>query len=122
MKFHCEITGWGPEAVQFLTEPDLNSIIIFNEGVPPELAEMAVLHKPAPLLAEPVVGDTLSICGKVFTISAVGSEVVNTLKELGHCTLNFKGGPEPERPGCIMLEGDELTPEDIVAGATIEIF
>jgi len=123
MKYHSEITGWGTEAMQFLTEADLNCIIIFNDGVPPELADMAVLHKPAPILADFAAGDMLSICGKVFTISAIGSEVMHTLKELGHCTLSFKGGPTPERPGCIMLEGEEaLTPADFTIGTAIEIF
>ena len=38
----------------------------------------------------------MTICGKEFTISAVGSEAPHTLKELGHCTLSFKGGTEPD--------------------------
>lgn len=122
MKYNTKITGWGTEAMEFLTEKDLNCIILFNEGAPAELAEMAVLHKPAPLLAEVAAGDTVKICGKVFTVTAVGSEVMSTLRDLGHCTLSFKGGKEAERPGCLMLEGDELSPSDFSIGAAIEIF
>lgn len=120
MKYHSQITGWGTEAMQFLT--DLQCIIIFNDGVPPELAEMAVLHTAAPVLAALGVDDTVVICGKVFTITAIGSEVMHTLTELGHCTLSFKGGSEAERPGCIMLEGETLLPADFTVGATIEVF
>ncbi|WP_110955680.1 PTS glucitol/sorbitol transporter subunit IIA [Anaerosinus massiliensis] len=122
MKYRSEITGWGEEALFFLKEKDMNFIILFNEGAPPELAEIAVLHKPAPILAELEVGDTVIICEKVFTITAIGEEARHTLKELGHCTLSFKGGTEPERPGCIMLEGDDLKAEDFTAGSLIEIY
>ena len=45
-----------------------------------------------------------------------------TLSQLGHCTLDFKGGDEAERPGCISLEGEKLTPEDLEIGGLIEIY
>ncbi|VBB07286.1 phosphotransferase system glucitol/sorbitol-specific iia component [Lucifera butyrica] len=122
MKYQSEITGWGMDALHFLSDKELNFIIIFNDGAPPELAEIAVLHKPSPLLAGLAIGDTVIICDKVFTITAIGSEAEHTLQELGHCTLSFKGGPKPDRPGCIMLEGDELLSSDILVGGTIEIF
>ncbi len=122
MKYNSAITGWGIGALEFLSDKDLNFIIVFNEGAPPELQEIAVLHKPSPVLADLAVGDTVIICEKVFTITAIGSEAPHTLKELGHCTFSFKGGSEPERPGCIMLEGEELTPADITLGGMIEIF
>jgi len=122
MKYHSAITSWGTDALTFLDDKELNFMIIFNEGAPPELQEIAILHKASPLLAKLSVDDTVVICGKVFTITAIGSEAEHTLKELGHCTLSFKGGTEPDRPGCIMLEGDELTSADITVGGTIEIF
>ncbi len=68
------------------------------------------------------MGDTFKICGKEFKISAVGSEAPHTLEQLGHCTIDFKGGDEAERPGCIMLEGNQLLPEDLKAGELIEIY
>jgi len=122
MKYNAEITGWGSEVIPLLDDKDLNFIIIFNETAPPELAEISVLHKVAPILAEIKVSDTLLLCNKVFTITAIGDEALHTLKELGHCTLSFKGGSEPERPGCIMLEGEEFTSQDLIQGGTIEIF
>ena len=123
MKYHCEITSWGDEALLFLDNPETNFIIIFNNNAPAELASFSVLHTPGNYNADPAVGDTLIICDKVFNITAIGAEVLHTLKELGHCTLSFKDVREPERPGCIMLDGDvPLVREDVRMGATIEIY
>lgn len=124
MKYSSKITGNGPDAFAFLGDPDTNFIIIFNDDAPPALAELCVLHETAELKADVEVGDTVVIAEKVFTVSAVGSEANATLRGLGHATLDFKGGPEPERPGCIMLEADSagLVAADLVAGATIEIY
>lgn len=123
MKYGTKITGNGPDAFAFLGDPDTNFIILFNNDAPPELAELCVLHEPAELMADVEAGDTFILANKVFTVSAVGSEANETLRGLGHCTVDFKGGPEPERPGCIMLEGDDpVTAADLVAGARVEIY
>ncbi len=122
MKYGTKITGWGPDALGFLEEEECNFIIIFNNNAPEELAEIAVLHEKAELKADPAVGDTVIICGKVYDVTAVGTEALHTLRTLGHCTLSFKGGSEPERPGCIMLEGEPLLASDIMVGGAIEIY
>ena len=123
MKYHTVITGWGDVALDFLEDPEANFIIIFNDDAPPELAEISVLHTKEQLLAVPAPGDTVLIGEKVFEITAVGEEAKSTLRTLGHCTLSFKGGKEPERPGCIMLEGDEpLLKSDIQVEVPIEIY
>lgn len=84
---------------------------------------MSVFHKKGGYIADPEVDDVISIGDKTFTVTAIGEEARYTLKELGHCTLCFKGDREPERPGCIMLEGDEpLLTTDIQKGAVIEIY
>lgn len=122
-KYFAEITGWGDDALFFLEDTDSSFIIIFNDDAPEELKEIAVLHKKAELLDNPQVGDTVIIANKAFDITAVGDEALHTLRELGHCTLCFKGLDEPDRPGVIMLKGDEmLTPADIQKGQTIEIY
>lgn len=123
MKYGTKITGWGEDALGFLELEECNFIIIFNDNAPEELAEIAVLHEKAELRVDPAVGDTVIIGSKVFDITAVGDEALHTLRTLGHCTLSFKGGSEPERPGCIMLEGSEpLEASDIKIGAVIEIY
>lgn len=122
MKYSTKITGWGEDALDFLADPENGFIIIFNENAPEELKEIAVLHTAERLGDDPAIGDTVIICEKVYEITAVGDEALHTLRELGHCTLCFRGDSEPERPGCIMLEGDPLLAEDVVTGATIEIY
>ena len=123
MKFYCEITGQGAGALHFLDDPSANFIIIFDNSAPAELAEFSVLHTNADYNEDPAPGDTMIICDKAFDITAIGNEALHTLKELGHCTLSFKGGTEPERPGCIMLTGDTpLTAADFKMGATIEVY
>ena len=123
MKFYCEITSWGEEALHFLDDPNANFIVIFDNNAPAELAEFSVLHTTANYNEDPAVGDTMIICDKAFDITAVGEEALHTLRQIGHCTLSFKGGTEPERPGCIMLTGGTpLTAADFKMGATIEVY
>ena len=122
MKYCSEITKWGAEAFYFLTEKELNFIVLFNEGAPAELMEISILHKKAKLLSAIAVDDTLLICDKAFNITAIGDEALHTFKEMGHCTICFKGGSVPERPGCIMVEGEALQPDDIHVGGLIEIY
>lgn len=122
MKFYCEVTSWGEESLLFLDDPNANFIIVFNDNAPVELTDFSVLHTPANYNEDPAVGDTMMICDKVFTITAIGDEALHTLKELGHCTFSFKGGDTPERPGCIMLQGDvPLVKDDVKIGSTIEV-
>lgn len=122
MKYHVVITGWGQDALTFLEDPESNFIIIFNEDAPAELAELSVLHAKAELLDVPAIGDTVVIGEKTFEVTAVGAEVKSTLRKMGHCTFVFSGADTPERPGCIMLKGDEtLLASDIKVGNVIEI-
>lgn len=122
MKFYCEVTSWGEESLLFLDDPNANFIIVFNDNAPVELTDFSVLHTQANYNEDPAVGDTMMICDKAFTITAIGDEALHTLKELGHCTFSFKGGDTPERPGCIMLQGDvPLVKDDVKIGSTIEV-
>lgn len=122
MKYSCKITGWGDEALDFMTDPDMNFIILFNENAPAELADIAILHTTAELAEDPAAGDVLTIGNKSFTVTAVGDEAKHTLRDLGHCTIDFKGGDTPERPGCIMVKGDEaLVPADIQKDVVITL-
>jgi PTS system glucitol/sorbitol-specific IIA component len=122
LKYHSVITEIGAEALNFLTDESVPFIILFADTVPPELAEVAVLHHADSVFSAPAAGDTVLIGEKVFEITAVGDSVAKTLQELGHCTLCFQGSEEPERPGCIMLDGEEMvTPDDVKAGTVLEI-
>lgn len=123
MKFQVKVVGHGSEALSFLGDPDNRFFILFNEDAPEELAEISVLHTKSEVYEDPAVGDTMKIAGKEFIITAVGVEAPYTLRELGHCTINFSGGEEAALPGCIMLEGcDVVTEADLQAGAEISIY
>lgn len=123
MKFQVTIVGHGAEALEFLNDSDNSFFILFNENSPEELAEISVLHTISAVYKEPAPGDTMKIGDKEFKITAVGVEVPYTLRELGHCTVNFGGGEEAALPGCIMLKGSEkVTVEDLQAGTEISIY
>lgn len=123
MKFQVTITGHGVEALEFLGDSENSFFILFNENAPEELAEISVLHTISAVYKDPAPGDTFKIGDKEFKITAVGVEAPYTLRELGHCTINFSGGEDAALPGCIMLEGSEkVTVEDLQAGTEISIY
>ena len=123
MKYNVTVTGLGPMALEFLSPAmEMQFVILFNEDAPAELGELAILHTPGELIEAPVAGDTMIIGEKAYNITTVGDEAVHTLATLGHCTLAFKGDSEPYRPGCIMLDGEIITAEDVANGAVIQIF
>lgn len=120
MKFQVKITGWGDDALEFLN-PACNFIIMFNEDAPPELADISILHTKCELKEDPAPGDTMTICGKKYKVTAVGWEAINTLRDLGHCTVAFNGKTEVDRPGMMELEGPEFTADDLKVGGEITI-
>lgn len=120
MKYKATITKLGECSLDFLDEY-CNFIIIFDEDAPPELAEISVMHTKSKVIEDPMKGDKVHICGVEYTISDVGWEAVNTLREMGHCTLSFKGLKTVERPGIIELIGEPIKAQQLVVGGTIEI-
>ena len=121
LKYHSVITRIGGDGLYFLKE-EVPFIILFDENVPAELAEIAVLHKPEKMLAPIGTGDTVLLGEKVYDVTAVGDSVNQTMEELGHCTLCFKASDVPDRPGCIMLGGDEAPEaDDFQEGTILEI-
>lgn len=123
MKYDVTVTGLGSMALEFLAPGmEMQFVILFNDDAPADLADLAILHTAGELTADPVPGDTMKIGSKTYKITAVGDEAVHTLKTLGHCTLAFKGDTEPYRPGCLMLDGEIVTAEDLVDGTSIQIF
>ena len=123
MKYSAKITGFGPEAFEFLSEElDLNFVIIFNENAPEELAELSILHTISELKEDPAAGDTLRIGSNIYHSTPVGTEAPHTLRTLGHCTLAFGGAAEAYRPGCIMIDGPRLTRDSVRTGDVIEIY
>lgn len=116
MKYNSKVTAIGELAFE-LFEAN-NSIIIFNDTAPPELAEIAFVHTGSEIEGEIKVGDSVQLGNQAYTITAIGYEALHTLKELGHCTLKFSGKDSVELPGQIDLAGPgkpNLKVNDIIA-------
>lgn len=116
-----EVTKIGPEVEEML---EAGILILFEDGAPPELAEMSVLHKCSEKREEPPEpGDVLAVGSKEFLITAVGDKAWKNILELGHASFKFDGAEEPELPGqiCVEQEGSEEILESIQPGVQIEI-
>ena len=123
MKFDVTVTGLGDMALAFLDPAmEMRFVILFNDDAPAELAELAILHTQSEVYEAPAPGDTMKIGAKTYKITAVGDEAVQTLRDLGHCTLAFTADTEPFRPGCINLDGEVITEADVANGTVIQIF
>lgn len=116
MKFEVEIIKIGDLVEELLLE---NILIIFKSEAPDELAEISVLHTMDDLKENVELGDTIKIGDIEYNVTAVGTEVNKTLRQLGHCTFKFNGSSEPDLPGVINLDG--CTP-GIKVGDIISIY
>lgn len=115
MKYESNVTAIGNLARKFLANN--NSIILLNDGLRPNLADMVVEHTKAELKKSIAVGDTLLWGSTSFEIMAVGKEVNQNLRDEGHCTVIFNA--EGTMPGQILVRGDELP--RLRVGDTIQI-
>lgn len=117
-----EVTKVGPEVEEFLEED--GTLVLFEEGAPPELAEMSVLHEHSERREEPPeAGDLMVIDGREFEITAVGESAWKTMLQIGHASFKFNGAEEVELPGEICLEGPGSgdVGESIRPGVRLEI-
>jgi PTS system glucitol/sorbitol-specific IIA component len=99
-------------------------LILFREGAPPELAEVAVLHQPeVQENRAPEAGDTVAIGGTRLQITAVGSTAWAKALDLGHVTFSFSGAEVAERPGevCVRPCPAETLAALLLPGAMIEV-
>ena len=117
-----EVTNVGPEVEELLEE--VGTLVLFEEGAPPELAEMSVLHEHSESREDPPeVGDMMVIDGREFRITAVGDSAWKNMLKLGHASFKFNGAEEVELPGEICLEepGSGDIGESIRPGVRLEI-
>ncbi len=117
-----KVTKVGPEVAEFLEEA--KTLVLFEEGAPPELAEMSVLHEHKERREEPPeVGDMMAIGDKEFRITAVGRSAWKNMLQLGHASFKFNGANEDELSGEIYLEaaGSEDVGEIVRPGVRVEI-
>ncbi|MGB3682802.1 MAG: PTS glucitol/sorbitol transporter subunit IIA [Rubrobacteraceae bacterium] len=120
--YRTEITEIGPDVEEFLDGAGL--MITFEDGAPPELAEISVMHKHTEQREEPpVVGDILAIGALEFEITAVGGTAWKNMLDLGHAAFKFNGAKEAGLPGeiCLKEQGLEGVKEAIGPGVSLEI-
>lgn len=120
--YRTEITEIGPDVEEMLDT--MATLITFEDGAPPELAEISVLHKHTEQReAPPVPGDTVAIGSREFEITAVGGTAWKNMLQLGHAAFKFNGAEEAGLPGEICLEEQppEAVKEIIGAGVPLEI-
>lgn len=103
--FESKVTKIGDMVPDFI---QASTIIIFNEDVPEELHDMAILHTKSAATETIKPGDQLVIAGESFQVTSVGEKANQTLLEIGHCTIKFDGRSEPELPGIIHVEQKDI--------------
>ncbi|MDO5062757.1 MAG: PTS glucitol/sorbitol transporter subunit IIA [Peptostreptococcaceae bacterium] len=100
--YRSRITDYGIQAMDFLQE---NMLILFQEGAPAELTEIAFLHIGDELVADIKVGDHIFLGEERYDVTAIGEKANETFRTMGHCTLRFDGADRPSLPGSIHLCG-----------------
>ena len=100
-KYEVSVTAIGNLARTFLENN--NSVIILDEGVRPNLADLVIEHTASDLKEDIVKGDKLKFGNSEYTVVSVGDVVNDTIREEGHCTLVFNA--EGSMPGQIILKG-----------------
>ena len=120
--YRTRITEIGPEVAE-LAEGGV--LILFADGSPPELAEVAVLHKveDGPSEQIPAVGDLISIGAQQAVVTSVGSKAWANVRDLGHVVISFTGGEAADRPGeiCASEINMEALVESLVKDTIITI-
>lgn len=104
MNYNVKVNKIGMSAMELYEE--CGCLIIFDDIAPEELAEIAVLHEEGEIKRDIKVGDEIILGKHGYKVTAVGTEAMLTLKELGHCTFKFTGKSEAEVPGQIDLAGE----------------
>lgn len=93
-------------------------IILFGMGVPEELKAYSYIIETQKVdLIQP--GQILQIDDISYPITAIGSEVMETLQTMGHCTIRFNGAKKAQMPGTIYVEKKDVP--ILHVGSSIEI-
>ena len=120
--YRTEITEIGPDVEEMLDAT--GTLITFEDGAPPELAEISILHKHTDQREEPPVpGNVVTIGPREFEITAVGGVAWRNMLDLGHAAFKFNGANEANLPGeiCVEEQEAETIKEIIGSGVPLEI-
>lgn len=80
-------------------------ILFANNEATDDMATYCFLHEGTPLSGSFSVGDIFIFAGKRFPVTAIGSNAIDNLRDLGHATLYFDGAEEAKLPGTVHLLG-----------------
>ncbi|MBE7552735.1 MAG: PTS glucitol/sorbitol transporter subunit IIA [Anaerolineales bacterium] len=116
-KYETKVTKLGPVTQDFMAE---GILVFFQNTVPDELAEIAILHTHNQLQQEVVAGDKLIIDDQPLTILCVGEVANENLANLGHFVVKFNGLTQPEMPGDISVPSNAPIPP-IAPGTIVKI-
>lgn len=116
IKYRTEVVSVGPLAEEFRAA---GILVLFGDGVPEELADVAVVHRPTTDVEDLVVGDVLVAEGEEMRILAVGGVVNENFRQLGHLSLKRNGQTEAALPGDLCATEGPIPP--LSAGAEIVI-
>ena len=105
LKYEMRVTEIGPLVSEFIA---CNILVFFKEGVPPELAELSILHEAGPLQADIVPDDQVIVGDQTYRVTAVGEVANKNIRNLGHMILKCNGRSEPELPGDLCVEEKSL--------------
>lgn len=119
--YKTNVQAVGPE-VESLLEGGV--LVLYQNGAPPELAEVSVLHEVESISDEtPSVGSLLKIGSIEVVVTAMGDTAWSKVRDIGHVVINFNGADKAERPGEICVEQVNLDAikSQVVSGVSIEL-
>ncbi|EXX86923.1 PTS sorbitol transporter subunit IIA [Paenibacillus darwinianus] len=108
--YSATVTGIGPDVPMIVEE---NMLIFFDEKAPKELHDVAVIHQSGNWTEAIRSGDTFVLGETAYPIMLVGETVNDTLRDLGHFTVNFTGDTSQPLPGSLYVQAEsvpEITP------------
>lgn len=120
--YRTALTAVGPDVADLLAG---GILILFADGAPPELAEVAALHRVAegPSPDAPKPGATVALGPLRVPLTAVGALAWAKVADMGHVVINFDGAAETPRPG--EISAGAVDPDALIAavqpGATLTI-
>jgi len=99
--YDAEIVETGADVPMIVEE---NVLIFFDHKAPKELHDVAVVHKDGSLEEDVRAGDKLVIGDSEHRIIFVGDTANDSIRSLGHFTVNFTGDTTEALPGSIYVE------------------
>lgn len=100
-RYVTEVVAVGELASTFF---DAGIIVLFDEDVPEELADFAVVHRPTVTVGGVAPGDRIHLGDEVVRVLAVGDVVDENLINLGHLSLKRNGEHEAALPGDVCCD------------------